>query len=80
MILFMAHPSVTDSTIENNMATLAYGMLKLIVSMCWHDIEFNVIIMGNYRKWLLINYIYMYSVYLSLHAVYPGFSSQGCAT
>ena len=28
LVLFMAHPSVTDSTIENNMATLAYGMLE----------------------------------------------------
>ena len=45
----MAHLSVTVSTIENNMATMACGMLdfKLIVSMCWHDIEFNIIIMGT---------------------------------
>ena len=54
---------------------------KLIVSMCWHAIEFNVVIMGSYTaNGCCFNYMYMYSVYLCLHAVCPGLSSQGRAT
>ena len=72
----MAHPSVTDPPLKITWQQWPMACWKVIVSMCWHDIEFTVIIMGNYTANGCFNYMYMYSVYLCLHAVHPGLSSQ----